>query len=150
MKMPRLYLGTMTFGWSQTSSKVDESVAAAMLERFVAHHDDGDVVRLDTARIYAGGKTEDIVGSLLRQRSKESPKILVGTKAHPSQKGGLSAEGIQQQWQASLQSMKPLSAVEEYYLHQPDTEHSLEESSILQTQFLHPLLDENDNLTPEQ
>ena len=36
----RLYLGTMTFGWSQSSQRVDETVAYDMLERFVAAVDD--------------------------------------------------------------------------------------------------------------
>ena len=128
MKMPRLYLGTMTFGWSQTSSAVDEAVAATMLERFLAAAhpplDDDDMIRVDTARIYAGGKTEDICGRIL---AKQTTNIAVGTKAHPSQPGGLSAAGIQGQWTASLQALK-LSQVQEYYLHQPDTEHDLQES----------------------
>ena len=142
----------MTFGWSQTSSKVDESIAASMLERFVQHqqqqqhanNNDKDnegavVVRLDTARIYAGGKTEDICGTILAAKPNPLDKrrrILVGTKAHPSRPGGLSALGMQGQWDESMQALK-LSAVEEYYLHQPDTEHSLEES----LQFVNDLVD---------
>lgn len=130
MKMPRLYLGTMTFGWSQSSSKVDESIAATMLERFVAHNQKMGATqhRVDTARIYAGGKTEQIVGSILSSSGNAGEtNILVGTKAHPSRTGGLSASGIDGQWKESMEAMK-LSAVEEYYLHQPDTGNSLEES----------------------
>jgi aflatoxin B1 aldehyde reductase len=131
--MPRLYLGSMTFGWSQTSSKVDESVAATMLQRFLAHnfqYGGGAPHRLDTARIYAGGQTEEIVGAVLakhQQTSMPDGEVLVGTKAHPSRAGGLSPAGVAGQWKESLGALK-MTAVEEYYLHQPDTEHSLEDS----------------------
>jgi len=137
MPLPRLYLGTMTFGWSQTSSKVDESVAATMVDRFMEHEatSHGGPVRLDTARIYAGGKTEEIVGSILQQKNNKDAnfldRILIGTKAHPSRTGGLSAAGVQGQWNESMQAMKlndDEMPIEEYYLHQPDTEHPLEES----------------------
>jgi aflatoxin B1 aldehyde reductase len=129
--VPRLYLGTMTFGWSQTSSRVNEPIALVMLERFMAHNrvvGEDDVHRVDTARIYAGGKTEPIVGTVISKlgESNES-KILVGTKAHPSQPGGLSQDGIRSQHQASLVALD-LDSFDEYYLHQPDTQHSLLES----------------------
>ena len=114
MKTPRLYLGTMTFGWSQTSSKVDVDVASQMLQKFQGNH-------IDTARIYAGGKTETILGQILDVGRS------IGTKAHPSQPGGLSPQGIQDQLDASLSAMK-LTKVDEYYLHQPDPDHSLEQS----------------------
>lgn len=129
---PRLYLGTMTFAWSQTSSKVDEKVAQAMVQQFV------DAIpsphRVDTARIYAGGQTEPCVAVALRAVSTAtgatttSPSFLLGTKAHPSQPGGLSTAGIQGQFQKSVKALQKPVKLEEYYLHQPDPEHSLLES----------------------
>jgi aflatoxin B1 aldehyde reductase len=130
MPIPRLYLGTMTFGWSsQTSSKVEEPIATEMVKRFVRYNEesDVDVHRIDTARIYAGGKTETIVGAVISKLSDVKGDILVGTKAHPSQTGGLSKTGIQNQWQESTEALK-VRSVEEFYLHQPDTSHSLLES----------------------
>jgi aflatoxin B1 aldehyde reductase len=173
--IPRLYLGTMTFAWgSQTSSVVDEPVALEMVRRFAAHNErmaTTDTVGtsihsspsmdtiphlhnyIDTARIYAGGKTEPVVGAVLSQISQSllSPSsessFLVGTKAHPSQEGGLSPAGIQQQLKESTEALHLQSSaspaagagsaasaagsapvLHEYYLHQPDTEHSLLES----------------------
>lgn len=142
--LPRAYLGTMTFGWkSQTSSHVDEDVALQMVQEFVAfdqkqgntHHN------IDTARIYAGGKTEVIVGQVLKRLPSPTVRqsIWIGTKAAPSQDGGLSVRGIQSQYMASMASLQldekndsankePLLVLREYYLHQPDTEHSLLES----------------------
>ena len=127
---PRLYLGTMTFGWTgQTSSPVDESVALEMLKLFVQHNDSLEVSdhHVDTARIYAGGQTEPIVGNLVKSFTPSKGAIVLGTKAHPSVEGGLSAAGIKRQLDASLDAMG-VKSFGEYYLHQPDTEHSLLES----------------------
>eukprot|EP00522_Entomoneis_paludosa_P012274 CAMPEP_0172452268 /NCGR_PEP_ID=MMETSP1065-20121228/9987_1 /TAXON_ID=265537 /ORGANISM="Amphiprora paludosa, Strain CCMP125" /LENGTH=345 /DNA_ID=CAMNT_0013204305 /DNA_START=7 /DNA_END=1044 /DNA_ORIENTATION=- len=120
----------MTFAWSQTSSRVDEPIAVEMMQRFLQQNEKygADVHHIDTARIYAGGKTESVVGACLPQCQNTGKRLLVGTKAHPSQPGGLSPEGIETQLQASLQAMGDLSTIEEFYLHQPDTEHSLRES----------------------
>lgn len=119
----------MTFGWSQTSSTVDEFVALEMFKLFVDHNEalGVDEHYVDTARIYAGGKTEPIVGSLLKSLTPSKGKIVLGTKAHPSVEGGLSTDGMKGQFQASLDAMN-VKSVGEYYLHQPDTKHSLLES----------------------
>ena len=133
LSIPRAYLGTMTFGWSQTSSYVDESIALEMLKRFVAFDRSLEVTdhRIDTARIYAGGKTEKIVGDVLGKLElpPDPPStLLVGTKAAPSVKpGGLSPEGIGDQFEISMDALQ-MTSCDEYYLHQPDTEHSLLES----------------------
>lgn len=129
--IPRLYLGTMTFGWSQTSSTVDEGVAREMLKLFVEHNEALDISEhyVDTARIYASGKTEKIVGSLVQSFTPSNGTIVLGTKAHPSAvEGGLSTAGIKEQVQSSMDAMPGVESFGEYYLHQPDTEHSLLES----------------------
>jgi aflatoxin B1 aldehyde reductase len=134
--IPRAYLGTMTFAWSsQTSSVVDEPVAIEMVHRFIKFQQElgVDSYRIDTARVYAGGNTEPMVGAVLKKldpawNASTKTNILVGTKAHPSVKpGGLSPSGIQDQLSTSLDAMG-LDSIEEYYLHQPDTEHSLLDS----------------------
>jgi len=144
---PRLYLGTMTFGWtSQTSSVVDESVSLEMVEMFRDHckktsssssSSSPPMVHIDTARIYSGGATEGILGSALKQMKVSSSmddNIIVGSKAHPSwEMGGLSPKGIESQFKKSMEEVGGseeggLTSFGEYYLHQPDTEHSLLES----------------------
>lgn len=137
--MPRLYFGTMTFGWSQTSSFVNDAIAQDMTKKFI---DFGKTISseshyIDTARIYAGGKTEPIVGSVLKDVSSycDLKSIVLGTKAHPSQPNGLSKDGIMDQFTASIDAMG-VNAVSEFYLHQPDTEHSLLES----LQCIHELI----------
>jgi aflatoxin B1 aldehyde reductase len=123
----------MTFGWAgQTSSAVDQAVANDMMRLFVRYCDENSTVvsppyHVDTARIYAGGKTEPMVGTAIREIESVKGSFLVGTKAHPSAKGGLSPEGMRAQLRESLDAMQ-LDSVSEYYLHQPDTENSLLDS----------------------
>lgn len=99
-----------------------------MIQKFAAAWTDDDTVRLDTARIYAGGQTEPCVTQALSGLSAPPGKVFaMGTKAHPSQAGGLSPTGIKAQFDESKAAM-PGTQFDEYYLHQPDTEHSLLES----------------------
>lgn len=55
-----------------------------MLNLFVDHHDKGAPVRIDTARIYAGGDSEKMLGRALANLEGVETMAL-GTKAHPSQ-----------------------------------------------------------------
>merc|ERR1711865_1282407 len=75
--LPRLYLGTMTFGWSQASVPVTEEVATEMALCARA----AGVGLLDSARIYSGGATEPIVGAVLKNLGPD--QMDVTTKAHP-------------------------------------------------------------------
>lgn len=119
-KAPRIYLGTMTFGWNQASSVVDSAIACEMVKKFISKGGK----HVDTARIYAGGDTEPLVGMSI---SGFHDKVVLGTKAAPSQAGGLSPAGIQAQLDASTKALN-VQTLGEYYLHQPDTENSLLES----------------------
>eukprot|EP01083_Nonionella_stella_P054965 145087_1 len=85
---PRVYLGTMTFGWSQASSVVDEIVAKSMVDSFIVFNKKTSTNKhyIDTARIYAGGATEPIVGTAIANHDQSS--LCIGTKAHPSQEYG--------------------------------------------------------------
>lgn len=121
VRTPRIYLGTMTFAWSQTSSKVDEAVARDMLKFFSELSN-----RIDTARIYAGGKTEECLGKACDASADGLSFWKIGTKAHPSQPGGLSQQGICSQYDKSYELLPTVFA--EYYLHQPDPETPLQES----------------------
>eukprot|EP00448_Togula_jolla_P017035 CAMPEP_0170583730 /NCGR_PEP_ID=MMETSP0224-20130122/8297_1 /TAXON_ID=285029 /ORGANISM="Togula jolla, Strain CCCM 725" /LENGTH=329 /DNA_ID=CAMNT_0010907089 /DNA_START=127 /DNA_END=1116 /DNA_ORIENTATION=+ len=112
----------MTFGWNQVSAPVEEDVAAEMVRRYLA----SGGTELDTARIYAGGKTEDILGRVL-VRVPETKGVKIATKVHPSAPGGLSPAGIRGQLQTSLSALG-LDRVDTLYLHQPDPQHSLSDS----------------------
>jgi len=116
---PRLYLGTMTFGWAgQTSSVVDEAVSLEMTQMFINHcketssSSSPSPIHIDTARIYSSGTTESILGSVLRQIQLPSSSsgsgvikenIIVGSKVHPSwEDGGLSPHGIRSSFRKSM------------------------------------------------
>mmetsp|Transcript_20817 Transcript_20817/g.46208 ORF Transcript_20817/g.46208 Transcript_20817/m.46208 type:complete len:357 (-) Transcript_20817:44-1114(-) len=121
IQLPRLYLGTMTFAWGQTSSYVDDKVAGEILGAMMDFCPERPM-RIDTARIYAGGNSEVMLGRVLRSLEGESP--IIGSKAHPSQPDGLSPAGIQAQLEASLDAVGA-AKFGEFYLHQPDTENPL-------------------------
>ncbi|MCL4332428.1 MAG: aldo/keto reductase [Candidatus Thermoplasmatota archaeon] len=69
VKVSELCLGTLTFGW-----KVDEAHAHEILDAFTGNG--GNF--LDTANVYNGGKSEEIVGSWLKGRERE--EVVVATK----------------------------------------------------------------------
>jgi len=122
-KVPDLYFGTMTFGWNQASATVDDAVATSMTQKYLS----SGGMEIDTARIYSGGGTEPILGRVLQDPEVRSKKYHLATKVHPSQPGGLSAEGIRNQLDASLKALQ-VDKVDVLYLHQPDPDRSLEES----------------------
>jgi len=121
-ELPTAYLGTMTFGWSQASSPVDDAVAKQFIETCAAH----GFTEIDTARIYSGGESEVILGRVL-QAMPDTSKLTVTTKAHPSQAGGLSPTGLREQVAASMAALQ-VNSLNGLYLHQPDTENPLSDT----------------------
>ncbi len=115
---------------SKTSSFVDLNIAEQMVRLFVA----GGGSKIDTARIYANGECEDYVARAIL-RAGVAANVSIGTKAHPAQPGGLSLLGLQRQWDTSLAALM-VPQVDEFYLHQPDTQCSLLES----LKFTHQLV----------
>jgi len=111
----------MTFGWEQASTPVTQTIASLMVKSFV----DSGYNLIDTARIYSGGKNECMVDEACKGLD-----VLVGTKAHPSQSGGLSPAGLQGQYSTSSSDLANCLPFNEYYLHQPDTESDLIDSLI--------------------
>merc|ERR1719464_1372356 len=105
----------MTFGWNQASTPVDEAVGSTMVQRYLAQGG----AEIDTARVYSAGDTEQMLGPILQGPAAKGSSFRLGTKAHPSQPGGLSAKGMRAQLEASLAALK-VDRVDVFYLHQPD------------------------------
>jgi aryl-alcohol dehydrogenase-like predicted oxidoreductase len=84
---------------------------------------------IDCARIYAGGESENMLGRVLQKYKNGEARedLSVATKAHPSQPGGLTKIGLQEQVTASLSALQ-VDHINMLYLHQPDTECTLEET----------------------
>jgi aryl-alcohol dehydrogenase-like predicted oxidoreductase len=110
--LPRLVLGTMTFG-----DTVDLDTARRIVDQAV----DSGITSFDTANGYAGGRSEEMLGQLLGGRRNH---VTVATKAgiYPGDAGGealLSPAGLRSSLEASLRRLRT-DYVDIYYLHQPD------------------------------
>ena len=116
----RLCLGTMMFG-----DQTDEAESAEILERYLAAG--GNFI--DTADTYAGGKSEQILGRLLRGRSVD---CLVATKVGNPIAGIAGSGGLARAWiiRAAEMSLERLQcdAIDLYYLHLEDEHTPLEET----------------------
>jgi len=120
----------MTFGWSYSSSKIENQVAGKMLDAFFdAGHKD-----VDTALTYAGGKTEEMIGALLGPDTERAKRLgVLATKAGPWQgmtmngNGGLSPEELRKKVETSCKSLKR-DSIDLFYLHAPDTATRIEDT----------------------
>mmetsp|Transcript_46159 Transcript_46159/g.128625 ORF Transcript_46159/g.128625 Transcript_46159/m.128625 type:complete len:813 (+) Transcript_46159:2472-4910(+) len=123
-------LGTMTFGWAKASNPVDEAVAAQMLDTFLTKGGR----EIDGARMYAEGESEAILQRALSTLPHTAQELAqVASKANPDREaggsgmGGLSAEGVSSQINASLQALDS-EAMDLFYLHWPDSETRIDET----------------------
>lgn len=116
-------LGTMTFG-----AEADERSSHEIIDHYVAAG--GNL--LDTADVYAGGASEEIVGRWIRQRPTDSEHVLVATKGRFSRTGGLNEIGtsrrhLRRALDASL-SRLGVEHIDLYQLHAWDALTPLEET----------------------
>lgn len=107
-----LVLGTMTFG-----DTVNAAAAASLVDAAL----DAGITVIDTANVYAGGSSEDILGSLIPKRRDS---VLLATKAgmpHPDtgEHSPLSAAGLRRSVDGSLRRLR-VERIDLFYLHQPD------------------------------
>lgn len=112
-------LGAMTFGGQTSAGDADR-----MLGMFL---DDGHSW-VDTAFIYTGGKSERIVGRLLK--GKRRREVFLATKAYPDKLGkgkprGLTPGSVRGQLETSLKRLGT-DCVDLFYLHAPDNKTPLE------------------------
>src|SRR5579875_354333 len=99
-----LCLGTMTFG-----AETDEAGAHEQLDRFLA----AGGTMVDTADVYAGGKSEEIIGRWLARRPAEvTEPVVLATKgrfgsspADGPNGAGLSARHLTRALEASLRRL---------------------------------------------
>src|SRR5579875_1080209 len=116
----RIGLGTMTFG-----AQVDEAGAAIMVDRALDH----GVNFIDTANVYVAGRSEEILGRILRGRRDRiilASKVGIKMGDGPDE-SGLSRAAIARGIEDSLRRLRT-DYLDLYYLHQPDPATPLEES----------------------
>jgi len=104
----RIVLGTMTFG-----KQTDSAAATRMVQLYL----NNGGFSFDTAFVYADGKSEEILGRILKSFNRE--KLYIATKAHPMVMGNLSPEAITEQLETSLRRLAT-DYVDLFYLHQPN------------------------------
>jgi aryl-alcohol dehydrogenase-like predicted oxidoreductase len=124
----RLTLGTMTFGAGSGNAAITRT-AASDAAAIVGHALDAGVNFIDTADVYAGGESEEILGRALGKRRDE---VALATKAGwrtgaPLNRSGLSAGHLH--WSID-QSLKRLGTdhVDVYIAHRDDAHTPLEET----------------------
>lgn len=121
----RACLGTMVFG-EETERGADEETSLGMIDRFI----DAGGNFIDTADVYAGGRSEEIVGRALSRVARD--RIIVATKVRmPVGEGpndiGLSRKHITDGVEASLRRLGT-EYIDLYYTHMWDPVTPLEET----------------------
>ncbi|RNL84256.1 aldo/keto reductase [Halostreptopolyspora alba] len=120
LPLSRAVLGTMTFADTATASE-----AAGMVDLAL----DSGVTTIDTANVYVGGGSEELLGQLLPRRRD---RVVLATKAgipHPDagENAPLSAAGLRASLEGSLARLGT-ERVDLLYLHQPDRDTPLSET----------------------
>ena len=115
-------LGAMMFGeWGNTD--VDDCV------RIIDAALDGGINFVDTADVYAGGESEEIVGKALRARRDQ---VILATKVHGSMGPGVNEWGNSRVWimrevENSLRRLQT-DHIDLYQIHRPEADTDVEET----------------------
>jgi aryl-alcohol dehydrogenase-like predicted oxidoreductase len=128
LKVSRICLGTMNFGWS-----ADETTSHAIMDAAL----DTGINFFDTADIYSrwidgnkGGESESIIGSWLKTRSRR--EVVIATKVRGKMWEGVNGEGLSRAHilQAVADSLNRLDTdyIDLYQVHFPDDETPLDET----------------------
>ncbi len=127
LKVSMLSVGTMTFGGSKMLGETDVSGARRQLDMCW----DKGVNLIDTANVYAGGRSEEIIGEVLSS-DKSRDKWLIASKVRfkmgdgPND-NGLSRYHIIRQCEQSLKRLKT-DVIDLYQVHQWDGSTPVEET----------------------
>jgi aryl-alcohol dehydrogenase-like predicted oxidoreductase len=120
LKVSRICLGTNNFG-----GQVSEEASIEIINKAL----DCGINLVDTANVYTGGKSEEIIGKAVKGSRDEviiATKVGFGVGQGPNQ-GGLSRKHVFFQVERSLKSLQT-DFIDIYYLHRFDPETALEET----------------------
>lgn len=129
LKISTVTMGTMTFGgvgWAKQTGSLGVSEAKRLVDLCL----DAGVNLIDTADVYSGGKSEEIIGEILGGKRKDG--VLLATKARFRMGEGPNDVGSSRQHliaacEASLRRMKT-DVIDLYQLHEWDGQTPLEET----------------------
>jgi aryl-alcohol dehydrogenase-like predicted oxidoreductase len=120
LKVSRICLGSNNFG-----GQINEEASIKIVNKAI----DCGINIIDTANIYTGGKSEEIIGNAIKGHRDDviiATKVGFGTSEEPNQTG-LSRKRILSQVEHSLRSLQT-DFIDIYYLHRFDPETPLEET----------------------
>lgn len=121
-----LSLGTMLFG-EESGRSTPEDEAIRMVHAYI----DAGGNHIDTANVYAGGRSEEIIGKALdggrRQKVTLATKVRFGASPKTDFGGGLSRRVIMKQVEGSLKRLGT-DVIDLYYMHGWDPHTPIEES----------------------
>jgi len=125
LKVSEACLGTMIFG-EKNERSTDEDTAIKMIEGFI----DSGGNFIDTANVYADGRSEEIVGKALKNHDRDD--LVIATKVRFSMGDGPNDEGLSRKHilgacEASLDRLG-LDTIDLYYLHTWDPLTPIEET----------------------
>jgi aryl-alcohol dehydrogenase-like predicted oxidoreductase len=123
LEVSKLALGAMTFGTGMPPvTTVDERDARVMIDRAL----EAGVNLIDTADVYAGGQSEQILGAAIRHRRDD---VLVATKVGfgSREPGALAYDAVIAACEASLARLGT-DRIDLYQLHRPDRTTPIEET----------------------
>lgn len=120
-----LDVSVLGLGTNQYGGKVDQAGAARILDQAL----DLGVNFIDTAFIYGGGKSEELIGTALKGAKRQ--KAVIGTKWGYTRRGQPVGDGSRQSMFECVEiSLKRLQTdyIDLYMLHRPDAETPIEET----------------------
>jgi aryl-alcohol dehydrogenase-like predicted oxidoreductase len=129
LRVSEISLGTMSFGASGADAAVIGSVDLSVAKQQVDRCLDEGVNLFDTADVYAGGASEEVLGQVIRGRRN---RLLIATKARFStgpgpNDGGLSRHHLIAACERSLQRLG-IDHIDLYQVHQWDGQTPVEET----------------------
>jgi aryl-alcohol dehydrogenase-like predicted oxidoreductase len=121
-----LSLGTMLFG-EESGRSTPEDEAIRMVHAYIEHGGN----HIDSANVYAGGRSEEIIAKALadgrRQKVTLATKVRFGTSPETAMGGGLSRRVIMDQVESSLRRLNT-DVIDLYYMHGWDPHTPINES----------------------
>lgn len=127
MSVSQICLGTMNLGWESEGWRLDEEDSTEILERAI----DLGINFIDTANVYRGGESEEIVGDVISEYDRD--EFVIATKVYGSMDDenpnaqGLSRKAVEQELAASLDRLG-LDTVDLYQIHRWDESTPVEET----------------------
>ena len=120
----RISLGTMTFGTPDWGC--DEKESHAIIKTYL----EGGGNFIDTADVYAGGKSEEIIGTFMPQIKRD--EVVLASKCYFPMGNFPNAQGVSRKHiiascEASLKRMQT-DYIDLYYIHGPDPVSPMEET----------------------